>query len=396
MSFFHVMKNLSPLFYALLTFCIGELAYAQRTKQLKVLSVEFKKVQIASESFESVGVFDVNNDGHLDIVSGAFWYKGPELVERIYIRDLKRYGDYWDSFATIPFDVNNDGNMDYVTGGWFGKNLRWLENPGNNSRWEEHIIDQTGNVETVRSWDVDGDGYQDIIPNNPNDPLKFYKLNRNNAGELDGTFTKVPVADQQDHGLGFGDVNSDGRGDFIVSKGWLEAPENVINGEWILHKDFSLDDASVPILVVDVNGDGLNDLIVGQAHSYGLDWYEQKVNLSGKRTWIKHSIDPNNSQFHTMEWVDIDGDGNNELVTGKRYYAHNGKDPGGNDPIGLYYYKWNGEAFVKNIISYGPLGEGKGTGIYFEVVDLDQNGWKDIVVAGKDGLYVFYNQRDNY
>jgi hypothetical protein len=366
--------------------------FAQEKSPKVATPVQFKKVQIASESYESVGVFDVNSDGHPDIVSGAFWYKGPGFRDKVFIRDFKRYGEYWDDFATIPFDINEDSHTDYVTGGWFGKNIRWLENPGDESTWKEHVIDQTGNVETIRSWDVDGDGYQDIVPNNPNDPLKFYKLNRNNNGESEGTFTKIPVSEHQDHGLGFGDINGDGRGDFIISNGWLEAPENASQGEWVLHKEFSLDDASVPILVVDVNKDGKNDLIAGQGHSYGLDWYEQKMNAPGKREWVKHPIDPNNSQFHTMEWADLDGDGKNELVTGKRYHAHNENDPGGNDSIGLYYYKWNGEAFVKNTISYGPLGEGKGAGIYFEIVDLGQNGRKDIVVAGKDGLYVFYNK----
>ncbi|WP_395277106.1 FG-GAP repeat domain-containing protein [Halalkalibaculum sp. DA384] len=354
--------------------------------------VQFEKVQVASESFESVGVFDVNNDGELDLVSGSFWYEGPDFPQKRYIGEVERYGEYWDDFATIPLDVNDDGHVDYVTGGWFGKSIRWHENPGDDSEWSEHIIDQTGNVETIRSWDVDSDGYQEIVPNNPNDPLKFYTLDRDDSGQPAGTFTRVPVFERQGHGLGFGDINGDGRGDFIISEGWLEAPEDLETGEWTLHEEFDLDDASVPILVVDVNKDGKNDLIVGQGHSYGLDWYEQSVTSGGDRSWIKHSIDPNNSQFHTMEWVDIDGDGEYELVTGKRYHAHNGNDPGGDDPIGLYYYKWNGEVFVKNTISFGPLGEGKGTGIFFEVVDLNENGRKDIVVAGKDGLYVFFNE----
>ena len=93
-----------------------------------------------------------------------------------------------------------------------------------------------------------------------------------------------------------------------------------------------------------------------------------------------------------MLWADLDNDGRNELITGKRYRAHNEKDPGSFDDIGLYYFVWNGESFAKQIISYGPLGEGKGTGIYFAVSDVDGNAWKDIVVAGKDGLFVFYNQ----
>lgn len=377
---------------AFLMICCPTAAISYQVQKEVVKPVQFQKVQIASESYESVGVFDVNNDGNLDILSGAFWYEGPDFQQKKFIRDVERFGEYWDDFATIPMDVNNDGHMDYVTGGWFGKNIRWRENPGDDSEWKEHIVDQTGNIETIRSWDVDGDGHPEIVPNNPNDPLKYYKLDRDDNGHPRGSFTRVSVAEKQGHGLGFGDVNGDGRGDFIISNGWLEAPEDLANGKWTLHNEFDLGDASIPILVVDVDNDGENDLIVGQGHSYGLDWYEQDIDSSGERSWIKHSIDPNNSQFHTMAWVDIDGDGEKELVTGKRYHAHNGNDPGGDDPIGLYYYKWNGENFIKNTISFGPPGEGKGTGIYFEVEDLNNNGRKDIVVAGKDGLYVFFNE----
>ena len=159
-----------------------------------------------------------------------------------------------------------------------------------------------------------------------------------------------------------------------------------------MHTDFKLnDDGSVPIIVADVNSDGLNDLIVGHGHSYGLDWYEQKKD--GKNSqFIKHPIDPFHSQYHTMEWVDIDNDGKMELITGKRYRAHNSGDPGFNDPLELSYFKWNGESFTKNVISYGEFGKGKGTGIYFSVADLRNTGKKDIILAGKDGLYIFFNE----
>lgn len=375
----------------LLSLCLNTAVNAQQLER-NVRPIQFKKQQIASESYESVGVFDVNGDEHPDIVSGAFWYEGPDFLNRSYIGEVARHGEYWDDFLTIPLDINGDGRMDYVTGGWFSKDLRWRENPGNNLPWKEHLLDQTGNVETARGWDVDNDGYMEIVPNNPRNPLKFYKLKRDSNNKPAGEFIKIPVAESQDHGLGFGDVNGDGRGDFIISTGWLESPRDIMKGKWIIHNEFSLGTASVPILVVDVNGDSKNDLIVGQAHDYGLDWYEQTTNESGEREWIKHSIDPDNSQFHTMEWIDLDGDGYNELITGKRYRAHNGNDPGGKDLIGLYYYKWDGEAFIKQIISYGPLGAGKGTGIYFSIADLRGTGRKDIIVAGKDGLYVFFNQ----
>ena len=353
--------------------------------------LKFKKQMIATESAESAGVIDVNGDGVPDIVSGSFWYEGPDFKKKYLIGDIKREGEYFDDFSTIPMDVNGDGRIDFITGGWFNGNLVWKENPGNNGPWKEHQIFHTGNIETTRAWDVDGDGFEEVVPNTPGLPLAYYTLIRDAENKPTGEFKRTQVAEKHGHGLGFGDINGDGRGDFIVPEGWLEAPEDRENGEWKLHPAFQLAHASVPVIVVDINGDGLNDLIIGQGHDYGLNWYEQ-VRNGDSIEFVKHPIDPFQSQYHTMEWVDIDNDGEMELVTGKRYRAHNGNDPGADDHLGIYYFKWNGESFTKNIVSYGPFGEGKGAGIYFTVTDLNASGWKDIVVAGKDGLCVFFNQ----
>lgn len=353
--------------------------------------VQFTKQMLAAESAESVGVFDVNGDENLDIVSGSYWYEGPDFQNRHLIRQVERVGQYFDDFSTIPLDVNGDGHVDYITGGWFNERLIWLENPGNNQQWKQHEIATTGNIETIRAWDIDGDGYKEIVPNTPGKELSYYRMVRDDENRPTGTFSKVKVADQHGHGLGFGDINGDGRKDFIISTGWLEAPAEVHQGTWKLHADFDLGDASVPIIVTDVNKDGYNDLIVGQGHNYGLSWYEQKRSGT-KIEFKKHPIDPFESQYHTMAWEDIDNDGQKELITGKRYRAHNGSDPGSGDPLGLYYFKWNGESFTKMVISHGPLGQGKGAGIYFSIADLRNSGWKDIIVAGKDGLFIFFNQ----
>ena len=354
--------------------------------------IKFRQQLIASESAESVGVFDVNNDRVLDIVSGSYWYAGPLFLKRSLISQVVRVNEYFDDFSTIPLDVNGDGHMDFITGGWFGKSLHWKENPGNGGEWKQHLIAETGNIECTRAWDVDGDGYEEIVPNTPNSPLIFYSLKRDKNNKATGEFSTTKIAEKQGHGLGFGDINGDGRGDFIVSNGWLEAPVDGPNKLWKLHNDFVLtEDAGVPIIVADVNQDGLKDLIVGHGHSYGLDWYEQRKD-GGISKFIKHPIDPFHSQYHTMEWADIDNDGKKELITGKRYRAHNDNDPGSNDPMELCYFKWNGESFTKNVICAGPFGKGKGTGIYFSVADLNNTGRKDIIVAGKDGLYVFFNE----
>ena len=364
----------------ILTFFV-QVSFGQKSKS----PLQFRKQMIAAESFEAVGVFDVNKDGHLDIVSGYYWYKGPTFKDRVFMGEIKRYGEYWDSFSVLPMDVDNDGWTDFISGGWWGKSLKIYQNPKNDGLWKETIIDSCGNVETTRLFDVDGDGFMEICPNNPSKPLKYYRLEN-------GNFKKYSVAETQGHGLGFGDINGDGRGDFISANAWYEAPKDLQNSKWIMHKDFSLGKLSIPIIVTDVNKDDKPDFIAGQGHGYGLDWYEQSLDNQNNRTWKKHSIDSLNSQYHEMVWTDLDGDGQNELITGKRFRAHDGNDLGANDPVGLYYFTWDGQKFVKNIISFGVLGVGKGTGIQMAIIDLQAKGKKDIVVAGKDGLFIFWNE----
>jgi len=351
------------------------------------MPLKWRKVLIADERYESAGVFDVNNDGHPDIVSGAYWYEGPDFKKAHKIGDVQAIGEYFDDFSTIPMDINGDGWLDYITGGWWGNTLRWRENPRSDGEWPEHIIAETGSIETTRAWDVDGDGQLEIVPNTPGGPLAIFKL----TGP--GKFEKHVIREEkQGHGLGFGDITGNGRGDFVLNGGWLEAPADPYKGEWIFHENQLLPwAASVPIIVVDVNGDGLNDLIVGSAHNFGLDWWEQ-TREGGKIGWKRHPIDPYNAQYHDLIWADIDGDGKNELVTGKRHRAHNGNDPGERDDYGIYYFKWTGESFAKQVIDYGPIRATTGAGIHFALADLNGNGRLDLVAPGKDGLYVFYNE----
>ena len=82
------------------------------------------------------------------------------------------------------------------------------------------------------------------------------------------------------------------------------------------HAEFNLGDTGF-IYTMDVNGDGLPDLVTTLAHDYGIFWYEQKKDEQGNRTWVKHVIDKAWSQAHALTIADLKGNGKPVLVTGQ-------------------------------------------------------------------------------
>ena len=358
-------------------------------------TLKFERTRIGTTTYEASSAFDVNNDGHMDIVSGEYWFPGPDFTKQHKICTLLRQEDYYDDFSCYPMDVNGDGFTDIISGAWWGQKVLWRENPkGEPVEWATHEIGTVGNVERACFFDIDGDGQVEVVPNTPGNVQMVFRLVRDANGKGTGQFEGVNISKEvkTGHGLGCGDLNMDGRVDIVINTGWFEAPTDPYKGDWTYHQEFEIGPpASVPVIVIDVNKDGINDIIVGQGHDYGLAWWEQGKGADGARTWTKHDIDPDRSQFHDMSLADIDNDGEPELVTGKRFRAHLWGDPGARDPIGLYYYEINKGNFERITLDYGPWERTSGTGIYLWVEDLDGNGWKEIIAPGKEGLYLFKN-----
>ena len=89
----------------------------------------------------------------------------------------------------------------------------------------------------------------------------------------------------------------------------------------------------------------------------------------------------------------LDRDGREEIITGKRYFAHSGRDKGANGPIVLvrYVHQLSGDGSVK--FDRQIIHEGKaGSGLQICLADLDKNGWPDLVVSGKRGFHMLFNQ----
>lgn len=363
----------------------------------------FKRVLLdKNNKCEACSVADFNNDGKFEIICGEYMYSGNDFSEKTKICDIVYDGNYVHDFSDFPLDVNGDGYLDIITGSWWSDGLFWRENPGNiGGEWKTHKILDCTNIETIRYFDIDNCGTVEIFPNTPNEPQFYVKLIKDETGKPTGEFKRYQIGTENaGHGMGFGDINGDGKVDIMLYNGWLEQPDDVYAPNWKFHddfKDFNVPGVCVPMLVYDVNGDGLSDLIVGAGHGFGLFWFEQTINADGTRGFIKHEIDTICSQYHDMQLFDIDNDGELELITGARYFAHNGNDPGEHNPIGTYIFKIkkvpSGEiVFDKNTLDYGMPDKTSGLGIYFWLEDLTGNGYKDIIAPGKEGLYIFYNE----
>ena len=111
-------------------------------------------------------------------------------------------------------------------------------------------------------------------------------------------------------------------------------------------------------------------------------------------TWTKRVIDDSWSQAHALTLIDLNGDGRKDILTGKRFWAHNGRDPGEREPLGIYWYesvKSDGGKkleWVRHVVDYATR---TGAGMQIPVADIDSDGDLDFAVGGKSGVFLFEN-----
>ena len=377
---------------------------------------EFKRQRLAETYFsEGTAVGDVNGDGVKDVVYGPHWYAGPSFTDKheIYAPVPQPMEKYADHFFAWVYDFDGDKNADIFTVGFPGTPAYVYKNPGlkgikagaATKHWEKiQVFDWVSN-ESPAFTNLVGDerpelvctrdgffGYASIDWSKPLTAWTFHPISEKVATERFG------------HGLGVGDVNNDGRMDVLQVEGWFEQPATgADNGRWKFHPaKLSQSYGGAEMYAYDVDGDGDNDIIASEAaHDFGLAWYEQTGkgdDVAFKQHVIMGQHPSDNkygvvfSELHSVNLVDMDGDGLKDIVTGKTYYSHHKQSPMWDAGAVVYWFKL---ARGKDGVDWLPMkadGEA-GIGRQMVVDDINGDGLLDLASGGMLGCHVLLHAK---
>ncbi len=312
---------------------------------------------------------------------------------------------YSDTFMNFADDLNGDGWTDLIVVGFPSKDTSWFENPkGEKGPWKRHLIVSVSNNESPQYLDVDGDGRKELLmATSPSerdfdgperrlvllrpeqDPTQPWKISPISA-------PGAPATNRFSHGLGAGDVNGDGRNDIVCTEGWWESPSPSMasdtSAEWKFHSA-KLGPNCAHMQVFDFDGDGDADIASSSAHETGVWWYEQTP-----EGFKQHTIDSSFAETHALVLADINGDGLPDLVTGRRWWSHAPADRSGwNEPRQLVWYELQREGGQAKWIPH-KINDESGVGTQFEVADVNGDGLLDIVTSNKRGVFYMEQVRE--
>lgn len=292
-------------------------------------------------------------------------------------------------------DIDGDGDLDIVFGGESQSNeIWWWENPYPDlsplQPWKRYTIKKSGNTKHHDQMfgDFDGDGLGELvfwnqggaslnlaeIPDDPKrvdewdwEPIYTYS-NDSEMEPLIGADRYPGWQTVNEHeGLDAADIDGDGLIDIIGGGRWFkyedsQFTENIIDASYTFSRSLAgqFIEGGRPEVVL-VVGDGIGAMYLYQ-------WHEGEGNKQGTGTWIRQLLIPEVDNGHTIDAIDINGDGHLDIFSGEMRFGE------GNPDAKLRFMLGDGEGnFTEMIVNEGiGVHEGK-------LGDLDGDGDMDIV-----------------
>jgi len=350
-------------------------------------------------------------------------------------------GGYTYSFGIAAADLDADGDVDITSADALPNNdLYWYENDGQ-GRFRRRFVqrDDPERLERHAIGDVDGDGRPDIVivKNLVGDLLWFQNPG---AFQKDTLWKRYVITGRTIPGaydVALADYDGDGDLDVAASTWrlsnnfvWFENDGSPERGEWKMRiVEDGLKETRM-LRAADMDGDGDPDLVGTARESPLVVWYENR-GQPAETGWAKHVIDNQSPQPIHGQIVDIDRDGDPDVLMcfgmgfsghprfeqvtwlendgtpgdglWKKHMIHRGfngafeavaADVDGDRDLDVVATAWNGDG---QVVWYENSGDPRGTWVQHVLkdkwrranqvlaVDLNQDGKPDVVAGAERG-----------
>ncbi|CAH2394641.1 conserved hypothetical protein [Mesorhizobium ventifaucium] len=284
----------------------------------------FERKEIAPYSGDVKLVGDIDGDSRLDFVLGGFpedamsWWRWPDLVHTVIARPHVEF-----TTDGVLADIDGDGDPDIVTAdGPDAVNLVWFENPRPNGNpthgpsWKRREIGAVGSWgKDIKAADFDGDGLVDIVVRAPGEVMIFFQ-------ESPSSWTRVGLFffNLGEEGTAIGDIDGDADVDLVLHGVWASNPGAAAARDAALWRSYELGpfNPAFKALVTDLDQDGRADILTSSSeHTDDVAWFQPLAGPTGR--WIRHVIQPSVAGAHTLQAADMDGDGDNDVVVGQMH-----------------------------------------------------------------------------